>query len=72
MKAIVGLGNPGPEYTGDAAQHRVRGRRRAGARAGDVKLEVLEVGRRAGRREANTTSLLAKPKTFMNLSGEAV
>jgi PTH1 family peptidyl-tRNA hydrolase len=70
MKAIVGLGNPGPEYTG--TRH-------------NVGFEVIdELARRWGMKLKSWKSvasmavakdhgaLLAEPKTFMNLSGEAV
>ena len=72
MKAIVGLGNPGPQYTG--TRH-------------NVGFEVIdEVARRAGMtfesapadaliakwRRPDEAILLVKPLTFMNLSGQAV
>ena len=73
MKAIVGLGNPGPQYKG--TRHNV---------GFDV---VDEVARRASiafesapaealiarwRRPDDDAILLIKPLTFMNLSGQAV
>ena len=71
MKAIVGLGNPGAEYKG--TRHNI------GfevvdelARRWHVDVEVLEVGWRAVAVAKEHESLLAKPTTFMNLSGEAV
>lgn len=70
MKAIVGLGNPGAEYTG--TRH-------------NIGFEVVEeLARRWGIKLKSWKSvaamaiandhgaLLAEPKTFMNLSGEAV
>ncbi|HEY3045382.1 MAG TPA: aminoacyl-tRNA hydrolase [Vicinamibacterales bacterium] len=70
MKAIVGLGNPGPEYKG--TRH-------------NIGFEVIdELARRWGLKLKSWKSaaamavakehetLLAEPKTFMNLSGEAV
>jgi PTH1 family peptidyl-tRNA hydrolase len=72
VKAIVGLGNPGPSYKG--TRH-------------NVGFEVLdEVARRAGIafesapadaliakwRRPDEAILLVKPLTFMNLSGQAV
>ena len=72
MKAIVGLGNPGPQYKG--TRH-------------NVGFEVIdEVARRAGTtfesapadaliakwRRPDEAILLVKPLTFMNLSGQAV
>ena len=70
MKAIVGLGNPGAEYKG--TRH-------------NVGFEVIDELARRWRLKLKTwksvawlavakehQSLLAKPATFMNLSGEAV
>jgi len=70
MKAIVGLGNPGPEYRG--TRHNV-GFDVVDELAGRWALRlkpwksVAEVAVAADR-----AVILAKPKTFMNLSGEAV
>ncbi len=70
MKAIVGLGNPGPKYHG--TRHNIgfavldELARRAGAEFGSAPLDALV----ARWRERDT--LLVKPLTFMNLSGEAV
>ena len=70
MKAIVGLGNPGAEYKGtrhnlgfeivDELARRWRVRLKSWKSVADLVL----VGPRG--------ALLAKPKTFMNASGEAV
>ncbi len=70
MKAIVGLGNPGVEYQG--TRHNVgfevvdavagRWQARLGSWKGIADVAVVN-GRQA---------ILAKPSTFMNLSGEAV
>ena len=70
MKAIVGLGNPGAEYKG--TRH-------------NVGFEIIDELARRWRLKLKTwksvawlavakehESLLAKPATFMNLSGEAV
>ena len=72
MKAIVGLGNPGPKYRGtrhnigfavvDELARRAARRVRVGAGRG---------ADREGGAES-TTLLLAKPLTFMNPSGQAV
>jgi peptidyl-tRNA hydrolase, PTH1 family len=70
---VVGLGNPGPEY--EATRHNVGFRvvEHLAARAGGGRFsrhrsnaDVLE-GRLAGRRV-----VLAKPRTYMNLSGGPV
>lgn len=72
MKLIVGLGNPGREYA--ATRHNVGFHcvdllaRRASIPFDERrKLAVLGTGRVAGQEVA-----LAKPRTFMNNSGEAV
>jgi PTH1 family peptidyl-tRNA hydrolase len=70
VKAIVGLGNPGPKYHG--TRHNIgfavldELSRRAGLEFGSAPVEALV----AKWRERDT--LLVKPLTFMNLSGEAV
>ncbi|HSB09573.1 MAG TPA: aminoacyl-tRNA hydrolase [Blastocatellia bacterium] len=72
MKVIVGLGNPGREY--EMTRHNLgfmlidrlferAGGRRFRGEAGSKVAEVALAGQRV---------LLAKPQTFMNLSGEAV
>lgn len=69
---IVGLGNPGPKYAG--TRHNAgfmcvdRLAERAGISLNDKrKSAVLGEGRLAGKR-----IVLVKPRTFMNISGEAV
>ena len=72
MKLIVGLGNPGREYHGT--------RHNLGFRLLDelAREHQIPLGRRGlksvyGRgRIARTEVILAKPQTYMNLSGEAV
>ena len=72
MKLIVGLGNPGREYAG--TRHNVgfdavdllAARHRAGVGDGAAGAEALIAQWRAD------GALLAKPLTFMNLSGQAV
>lgn len=70
MKVIVGLGNPGTEY--DGTRHNV------GfdvvdelARRWQVRLRSWRAVARLAR-VVDRDALLAKPSTFMNLSGEAV
>jgi len=73
MKAVVGLGNPGPEYAG--TRHNV-GYRVAEEMAGRFRVRfslrrfssiIAEAEARKGEK-----IVLAKPLTFMNCSGEAV
>ena len=72
MKLIVGLGNPGPDY--EFTQHNV------GFRVIDRLAEDLRVGFRNRHSKALTAAaqvgqepvILAKPETYMNLSGLAV
>lgn len=70
MKAIVGLGNPGPEYKGTrhnvgfAVIDEISRRWHAPLKSWKSLAEVAVVHDR--------DALLVKPKTFMNLSGEAV
>jgi PTH1 family peptidyl-tRNA hydrolase len=70
MKAIVGLGNPGAEY--DGTRHNV------GFDVVDELARRWQVRLKSWKSVANLArvidrdALLVKPKTFMNLSGEAV
>ena len=72
MKAIVGLGNPGPQYTG--TRHNV------GftvveelARRGSIAFESAPAEALIAKwRRSEGAVLLIKPLTFMNLSGQAV
>jgi PTH1 family peptidyl-tRNA hydrolase len=72
MKLIVGLGNPGLRYT--------RNRHNAGfmclkhlARIHSIKFDKKQGRARIGRGEiAGGEVLLARPQTYMNLSGESV
>jgi PTH1 family peptidyl-tRNA hydrolase len=72
MKLIVGLGNPGRDY--------VNNRHNAGFKCVDLFAHEhgISLTRRGARSKlgtgevANTRVVLAKPQTFMNLSGEAV
>ena len=74
MKAIVGLGNPGPKYHGtrhnvgfavlDELARRAVGEVRVGSGG--------RAGRASGVVGTEDVVLLAKPMTFMNASGEAV
>ncbi len=72
MKAIVGLGNPGPQYKG--TRHNVgfdvvdELARRASVSFESAPAEALV----AKWRRADEAVLLVKPLTFMNLSGQAV
>ncbi|MFM9607733.1 aminoacyl-tRNA hydrolase [Streptomyces niveiscabiei] len=75
---IVGLGNPGPEYAmnrhnigfmvADLLAERMRGRFK---RAGKAQAQVLE-GRLGAPGPANRRAILAKPMSYMNLSGGPV
>jgi PTH1 family peptidyl-tRNA hydrolase len=70
IAAVVGLGNPGPEYA--ATRHNVGFRvveelaRRMRAAAWKHEYRSL-----VARRPRGASLLLARPQTFMNLSGEA-
>lgn len=80
MKAIVGLGNPGPKYTG--TRHNIgfavadELARRAGIEFGSAPADALVAkwrdDRGAGAPGASDVVLIAKPMTFMNDSGQAV
>lgn len=72
MKLIIGLGNPGSRYAG--TRHNV-GFRVVDAFADKFRISVTtrEHGSETGKgRVAGRSVVLAKPQTFMNLSGEAV
>jgi len=72
MKLIVGLGNPGRAYT--------KNRHNIGficvnhfARAHDIRFDKKRGGARIGLGEvAGSEVVLAKPQTYMNLSGQSV
>src|SRR6185369_4347919 len=72
MKAIIGLGNPGPKFGG--TRHNVgfavldELAKRAGTSFESTPVEALAARWRRG----EEIVLLAKPVTFMNASGEAV
>lgn len=71
MKLIVGLGNPGPKYRGTrhnigfAVADELASRR-------SIAFESSAVDALVARIRGEAPLLLAKPLTFMNLSGEAV
>ena len=72
MKLIVGLGNPGAQYKGTrhnigfAVIDEIAGRASAGFESAPAEAVIAKWRRPDG------TALLAKPLTFMNLSGQAV
>jgi len=72
LKLIVGLGNPGFRYK--ATRHNLGFMAIEGlASALDVRLERLECKSQLGRGEVyGKAVVLAKPMTYMNLSGQAV
>ncbi|MBK6341717.1 MAG: aminoacyl-tRNA hydrolase [Flavobacteriales bacterium] len=68
---IVGLGNPGPDYTG--TRHNIGFQVLDHvAEAAGVRFAPDRYGDRAELRHKGRTFLLIKPSTFMNLSGKAV
>ncbi len=72
MKLIVGLGNPGPEY--ERTRHNV-GWQVLDAFARKFRVEVTRHEKNAltgSGRVAGGSVMLAKPLTYMNLSGDAV
>jgi peptidyl-tRNA hydrolase, PTH1 family len=72
MKLIVGLGNPGPEY--ERTRHNV-GWHVLDAFARKFRITVTKHEKNAltgNGRVAGGTAMLARPLTYMNLSGEAV
>ncbi|NQS75739.1 MAG: aminoacyl-tRNA hydrolase [Peptococcaceae bacterium] len=72
MKLIVGLGNPGREYAG--TRHNIgfmvidRLAHKLGVKVGRKKFKALFGQAQIGSKKV----LLAKPQTYMNLSGQAV
>lgn len=73
MKLVVGLGNPGPQYSG--TRHNAgfmvieRLARELGASARqETKLQAMV----AEARDGSDKIILAQPTTYMNLSGEAI
>ena len=76
MKAIVGLGNPGPQYTG--TRHNVgfavveELARRGSIAFESAPAEALLARWRRTEGIVKNDVLLVKPLTFMNLSGQAV
>lgn len=72
MKLIVGLGNPGTQYV--STRHNIGFRVvEAFARKHRIEIDTREKSAVTGRgRVAGQSVLLAKPLTFMNLSGDAV
>lgn len=72
MKLIVGLGNPGPEY--ERTRHNV-GWQVIDAFARKFRIEVTKHEKNAltgSGRVAGGSVMVAKPLTYMNLSGDAV
>ncbi len=77
MKLIVGLGNPGPRYAGN--RHNVGFRcvdylsRKHGIPVNKRRLRLKSLNAIYGAGDiAGTPAILAKPRTYMNLSGTAV
>jgi PTH1 family peptidyl-tRNA hydrolase len=76
LKAIIGLGNPGPKYHG--TRHNVgfavldELAQRARVSFESAPVEALAARWRRGGEGIEVVVLLAKPMTFMNASGEAV
>jgi PTH1 family peptidyl-tRNA hydrolase len=74
MKLIVGLGNPGPEYretrhnVGFLVVEEIARRHGIGWAAGPSQIAETLVGKKFGAEPL----MLAKPLTFMNLSGDVV
>jgi len=71
LKAIIGLGNPGAKYRGTRHNVGFAVLDELGARRG-VAFDSSPVDALVARVRGDSPVLLAKPVTFMNLSGEAV
>ena len=71
MKAIIGLGNPGAKYRGTRHNVGFAVLDELSARRG-VAFDSAPVDALVARVRGDSPVLLAKPVTFMNLSGEAV
>ena len=71
MKAIIGLGNPGAKYRGTRHNVGFAVLDELAARRG-VTFDSSPVDALVARVRGDSAVLLAKPVTFMNLSGEAV
>ena len=72
MKLIVGLGNPGPEYTFTPHNAGFLALDRIAERSGAVVANRRSRALTGKARLAGEECLLVKPETFMNLSGLAV
>ncbi|MDD5556620.1 MAG: aminoacyl-tRNA hydrolase [bacterium] len=73
MKLVVGLGNPGEEYRGTRHNVGAEAVERLGERAGAVFRRRWRLRARAARAPVGGRTLtLARPQTFMNVSGAAV
>lgn len=72
MKLIVGLGNPGKAYEGNRHNIGFMSLKHL-ARTYGINLNIKQGGARIGRGKINGIDIiLARPQTYMNMSGEAV
>ncbi|MEW6574481.1 MAG: aminoacyl-tRNA hydrolase [Bacillota bacterium] len=72
IRMVVGLGNPGPEYTGTRHNAGFEVLDRLASLHGAVFKKTRQKALVAIIRVGGSTVTLAKPQTFMNLSGRAV
>ncbi len=78
MKAIIGLGNPGPKYHGTrhnvgfAVLDELAKRAAVNFESAPVEALIARWRRRRAEEPEDVVVLLGKPMTFMNASGEAV
>jgi len=78
MKAIIGLGNPGPKYHGTrhnvgfAVMDELAKRAAVNFESAPVEALIARWRRRRAEEPEDVVVLLGKPMTFMNASGEAV